>query len=253
MLLRRSTRLAEPFCFIYYSEDINEKKSEVKWHVFKRRHAQYLMCILLHGSSRPVPSDFCLFSLTFEKCGKAYPGKPLACAESEPHASIFPWKSPTRKNTFVQSGTFLRFTCFSLWWNCHTISIMETFLTGAGNNDDLFSNQNGCSYSKLPRFVHGKKVNNNESFTSVEEDSSDILVSEGDGSGSEMDITEDYPSETRAITRKDSTFCVPLIRVEDWSFSESDMEDDLEDSLPPFSFVGTKEKVKVYSVFIFYV
>ncbi|XP_027037051.1 uncharacterized protein [Pocillopora verrucosa] len=119
---------------------------------------------------------------------------------------------------------------------------METFLTGAGNNDDLFSNQNGCSYSKLPRFVHGKKVNNNESFTSVEEDSSDILVSEGDGSGSEMDITEDYPSETRAITRKDSTFCVPLIRVEDWSFSESDMEDDLEDSLPPFSFVGTKEK-----------
>lgn len=129
---------------------------------------------------------------------------------------------------------------------------METFLTGAGNNDELFSNQNGCSYSKLPRFVHGKKVNNNESFTSVEEDSSDILVSEGDGSGSEMDITEDYPSETRAITRKDSTFCVPLIRVEDWSFSESDMEDDLEDSLPPFSFVGTKEKVKVYSVFIFF-
>lgn len=119
---------------------------------------------------------------------------------------------------------------------------METFLTGAGDKSDFFSNQNGYSFSKLSRFAHGKKVKDNESFTSVKEESSDILVSEGNGSGSEMDITEECPSETRAITRKDSTFCVPLIRVEDWSFSESDMEDDLEDSLPPFSFVGTKEK-----------
>lgn len=127
---------------------------------------------------------------------------------------------------------------------------METSFTGTGNNDGLFSNQNGYSFSKLPRFAHGKQVNNNESFTAVE-DSSDFLVSEGDGSGSEMDITEDYPSETRAITRKDSTFCVPLIRVEDWSFSESDMEDDFEDSLPPFSFVGTREKVKPILCLIF--
>lgn len=53
--------------------------------------------------------------------------------------------------------------------------------------------------------------------------------------------------------RKDLIFCVLLICVEDWSFLESDMEDDLEDFLLLFSFVGIKEKVKVYLVFIFYV
>jgi len=65
---------------------------------------------------------------------------------------------------------------------------------------------------------------------------------ERDGNGSDMDISEDYPSETLATARKDSTFSVPVIRVEDWSSSESDMEDDIEDSSPPFCFVGTREK-----------
>lgn len=102
-------------------------------------------------------------------------------------------------------------------------------------------------------FVYGKKVNNNESFILVEEDSLDILVLEGDGSGFEMDIIEDYLSEIWVIMRKDLIFCVLLICVEDWSFLESDMEDDLEDFLLLFSFVGIKEKVKVYLVFIFYV
>lgn len=117
-------------------------------------------------------------------------------------------------------------------------------LTGIVNTEGIFPNQVGHSFSKLPRFARAKQLNNDtESFASVDVDNSDFLVSEGDGSGSEMDIAEDYPSDTRAITRKDSAFSVPLIRVEDWSFSESDMEDDFEDSLPPFSFVGTREKV----------
>lgn len=72
---------------------------------------------------------------------------------------------------------------------------MEIFLIGVGNNDDLFLNQNGCFYFKFLCFVYGKKVNNNESFILVEEDSLDILVLEGDGSGFEMDIIEDYLSE----------------------------------------------------------
>ncbi len=119
-------------------------------------------------------------------------------------------------------------------------------LTGIGNTEGIFPNQIGHSFSKLPRFARVKQLNNEaESFASVDADNSDFLVSEGDGSGCEMDIAEDYPSDTRAITRKDSAFSVPLIRVEDWSFSESDMEDDFEDSLPPFSFVGTREKVNL--------
>lgn len=123
---------------------------------------------------------------------------------------------------------------------------METSFTGIGNNEGMFPNQSGHSFSKLPRFARGKQpLDTDEGFTSVE-DNSDFLASEGDGSGSEMDIAEDYPSETRAIMRKDSAFCVPLIRVEDWSFSESDMEDDFEDALPPFSFVGTREKVRFF-------
>lgn len=118
-------------------------------------------------------------------------------------------------------------------------------LTGIGNTEEeTFPSQIGHSFSKLPRFARVKQLDNNaENFATVVADSSDFLVLEGDGSGSEMDIAEDYPNETRALTRKDSAFCVPLIRVEDWSFSESDMEDDFEDSLPPFSFVGTREKV----------
>lgn len=120
---------------------------------------------------------------------------------------------------------------------------MDTSFTGIGNNEGMFSNQGGHSFSKLPRFARGKQpLDSDDVFTSTE-DASDFLVSEGDGSGSEMDIAEDYPTETRAIIRKDSAFCVPLIRVEDWSFSESDMEDGFEDALPPFSFVGTREKV----------
>ena len=120
---------------------------------------------------------------------------------------------------------------------------METSFTGIGNNEGMFSNQGGHSFSKLPRFARGKQtLDGDDGFTSVE-DASDFRVSEGDASGSEMDIAEDYPSETRVIIRKDSAFCVPLIRVEDWSFSESDVEDEFEDALPPFSFVGTREKV----------
>lgn len=128
---------------------------------------------------------------------------------------------------------------------------METSFTGIGNNAGMFSNQGGRSFSKLPRFTRGKQpLDSDDGFTSVE-DAADFLVSEADGSGSEMDIAEDYPSETRAIMRKDSAFCVPLIRVEDWSFSESDMEDEFEDALPPFSFVGTREKVIFFSVLIY--
>lgn len=129
---------------------------------------------------------------------------------------------------------------------------METSFTGIGiNTEGVFPNQNhGHSFSKLPRFPRGKQLDSDaESFASVDDSSSDFLVSEGDGSGSEMDIAEDYPSETRAITRKDSArFCVPLIRVEDWSFSESDMEDDYDEALPPFSFVGTREKVSLFLI-----
>lgn len=125
---------------------------------------------------------------------------------------------------------------------------METSFTGIGNNAGMFSNQGGHSFSKLPRFTRGKQpLDSDDGFTSVE-DAADFLVSEADGSGSEMDIAEDYPSETRAIMRKDSAFCVPLIRVEDWSFSESDMEDEFEDALPPFSFVGTREKVFFFCI-----
>jgi len=128
---------------------------------------------------------------------------------------------------------------------------METSFTGIGNNQGMFVNQGGHSFSKLPRFSRAKQpLANDDGFASVE-DSSDFQVSEGDGSGSEMDIAEDYPSETRTIMRKDSAFCVPLIRVEDWSFSESDMEDEFEDALPPFSFVGTREKVIFFSAFIY--
>lgn len=120
---------------------------------------------------------------------------------------------------------------------------METSFTGIGNNQSMFVNQGGHSFSKLPRFSRAKQPLANDDGSASLEDSSDFLVPEGDGSGSEMDIAEDYPSATRSIMRKDSAFCVPLIRVEDWSFSESDMEDEFEDALPPFSFVGTREKV----------
>jgi len=128
---------------------------------------------------------------------------------------------------------------------------METSFTGIGNNDGMFSNQGGHSFSKLPRFARGKQtLNGDNGFTSAVEDASDFLVSEGDASGSEMDIAEDCPSETRAIIRKDSAFCVPLIRVEDWSFSESDMEDEFDEALPPFSFVGTREKVFFFCTYL---
>lgn len=75
------------------------------------------------------------------------------------------------------------------------------------------------------------------------EDVVDFLVLEVDGSGFEMDIVEDYLSEIWVIMRKDLVFCVFLICVEDWSFLESDMEDEFEDVLFLFSFVGIREKV----------
>jgi len=112
---------------------------------------------------------------------------------------------------------------------------METSFTGICNPKSMFPTQNGNSLSELQHCSRGKDA-------APVDESSDCYTMERDGNGSDMDISEDYPSETLATARKDSTFSVPVIRVEDWSSSESDMEDDIEDSSPPFCFVGTREK-----------
>lgn len=122
---------------------------------------------------------------------------------------------------------------------------METSLAGIGNTENMFPNKNGNSFGELSRCARGKELENGNFATSVDE-SPDYFTLERDDNGSDMDISEDYPNETRAIARKDSAFSVPLIRVEDWSSSESDMEDDFDESLPPFCFVGTREKVSLF-------
>ena len=109
----------------------------------------------------------------------------------------------------------------------------------------MFSSQNGSYSSNLQSRSPGQlayKENFGGSFAA----NSEILLSERDGHGRDGEISEDYPSETRSIVRNDSAFSVPLIRVEDWSSSESDIEDDFNDSLPPFRFVGTKKKVTFF-------
>lgn len=111
-----------------------------------------------------------------------------------------------------------------------------------------FSSQNGSYSSNLQSCLpeqRAYKENFGVSFAA----NSETLSSERDGHGRDRKMSEDYPSETRSIVRNDSAFSVPLIRVEDWSSSESDIEDDFNDSLPPFRFVGTRKKVTLFRQF----
>lgn len=120
-------------------------------------------------------------------------------------------------------------------------STMETSLTGIGSKGSMYQKQIGNSLNEMSHYSPGKQLIHGNFIASVDE-SSNIFTQERDNNSSDMDISEDSPNETRAIARKDSTFSVPVIRVEDWSSSESDMEDDFDECLPPFCFVGTREK-----------
>lgn len=123
---------------------------------------------------------------------------------------------------------------------------METSFDEIGSTKSMFPSQNGNSASELSSYSHGKQLGNDDFAAKTFADSSHFLSLRRDGDGSDMDVSEDYPSETRAVTRKGLKMSVPLIRVEDWSSSESDMEDDYDESLPPFCFVGTRDKVGFY-------
>lgn len=117
---------------------------------------------------------------------------------------------------------------------------METSFTEI-TNKGVFPGQNEGLLSEPMGHSRGKQ-DKNGNFVTVA-DTTAFLSLERDGHASDMDISEDYPSDSRVTARKHSAFSVPLIRVEDWSSSESDMEEEFDESLPPFSFVGTREKV----------
>ena len=123
---------------------------------------------------------------------------------------------------------------------------METSFNEIDSTKSTFPSQNGNSASELSSYSRGKQLENDGFAAKTIADSSHFLSLRRDGDGSDMDVSEDYPSETRAVTRKGLKMSVPLIRVEDWSSSESDMEDDYDESLPPFCFVGTRDKVGFY-------
>ena len=125
---------------------------------------------------------------------------------------------------------------------------METSFDEIGSTKSMFPSQSGNSVSELSSHSREKQLQNNDFAVKSVADSSQFLSLGRDGDGSDMDISEDHPSETRAVTRKGLKISVPLIRVEDWSSSESDMEDDYDESLPPFCFVGTREKVRIFVV-----
>ena len=121
---------------------------------------------------------------------------------------------------------------------------MEASKSATEASKNMFSSQNGNSLGDLQRWSPGEQPGNGNFATSV----AGLFAAFGqDGRGCDVEISEDHQSETRSVLKRDSVFSVPLIRVEDWSSSESDIEDDLSDSLPPFRFVGTRKKVNFFS------
>ena len=114
--------------------------------------------------------------------------------------------------------------------------------TEVKSEENMSPNQAENSINDLSCFLPGNKLIE-RNFISSFSKREGVFALDKDGNGSDMDISEDCATETReTVNRKDSIFSVPLIRVEDWSSSESDMEDDFDECVPPFSFVGTKEK-----------
>ena len=114
--------------------------------------------------------------------------------------------------------------------------------TGVKSEENMSPNQAENTIDELSCYLPGNKLIERNFISSFSEREG-VFALDKDGNGSDMDISEDCATESRVtVNRKDSIFSVPLIRVEDWSSSESDMEDDFDESVPPFSFVGTREK-----------